>query len=83
MKVELTPTPEKEKAFEPFSINVTFESPLEVCALYHRLNTPNGNIMAEGNIVYSNVAEGTWELYRILNNIMLEKGLKKPVTHRP
>ncbi len=78
MKVELTPTPEKEKTFEPFSINVTFESPLEVCALYHRLNTPNSNIIAERNIVCSNVAEGIWELYHILNDIMLKKGLKKP-----
>lgn len=76
MKVESTPL--KEKSFEPFSMTVTFESPEEACALWHRLNTPDKNIHVDHNKVSSpNVSPGILDLFIGLNQLMFKRGISK------
>lgn len=76
MKVELT-TPEKEKAFEPFSVTFTFETEQEACNMWHRLNSrPKFGENPSVRFVYNSKEDFTE--FSLFDAIMLKKGLKQP-----
>ena len=76
MKVELTPTPPKEKQFEPFSVTFTFETEQEACNMYHRLNArPIGT---SDKVRFPINSEGEMEMFNAFNQIMIDKRLRKP-----
>ena len=79
MKVELTPTPEKEKAFEPFSVTFTFETEQEACNMWHRLNAPEISFKdyRDDDVNLPLNADGISQAFNGLNKIMFEKGLSK------
>lgn len=82
MKVELTPTPEKEKAFEPFSVTFTFETEQEACCIAHLLNLPINYVESHESkfIKHSYTRDANLKAWSAFNKIMFEKGLstRKP-----
>lgn len=79
MKVELTPTPEKQKAFEPFSVTFTFETEQEACNMWHRFNAPEISFKdyKDDDVSLPLNGEGISKAFNGLNKIMFEKGLSK------
>ena len=74
MKVESTP--EKEKAFEPFSVTFTFESEQEACNMWHRFNScPTVGSNTSVRLAYD--TSNDFNEFRLFDEIMIKQGLKK------
>ena len=67
----------KSKTFEPITLEITIETPEELCDLWHRLNKEANAVITKPNILkYKAETIINMELWKEIDNLVVKNNLK-------